>query len=71
MTIETDRLIAAAPASTQEEAFECALRPKPLDEYIGQEKIRGQFTIFIEAARRRKASLDHVLLLGPPGTVLV
>ena len=71
MTIETDRLIAAAPASTQEEAFERALRPKPLDEYIGQEKIRGQFTIFIEAARWRKASLDHVLLLGPSGTVLV
>ena len=42
MTIETDRLISAAPVSPQEEAFERALRPKQLDEYIGQEKIRGQ-----------------------------
>ena len=67
MTIETDRLIAAAPASVQEEVFERALRPKQLDEYIGQEKIRGQLSIFIEAARRRKEPLDHVLLFGPPG----
>src|SRR5476651_1833829 len=67
MAIESDRLIAAAPASPQEEAFERALRPKQLDEYIGQEKIRGQLEIFIEAARQRKESLDHVLLFGPPG----
>ena len=67
MTIETDRLRAAAPASVQEEVFERALRPKQLDEYIGQEKIRGQLSIFIEAARRRKEPLDHVLLFGPPG----
>jgi Holliday junction DNA helicase RuvB len=65
--IETDRLIAAAPASPQEEAFERALRPRQLDEYIGQVKIRGQLSIFIEAARQRKEPLDHVLLFGPPG----
>jgi Holliday junction DNA helicase RuvB len=65
--IETDRLIAAAPASPQEEAFERALRPKALDEYIGQERIRGQLSIFIEAARKRREALDHVLLFGPPG----
>src|SRR3954466_11782965 len=65
--IETDRLIAAAPVSPQEEAFERALRPKQLDDYVGQEKIRGQLEIFIEAARRRKEPLDHVLLFGPPG----
>ncbi|MCW5606428.1 MAG: Holliday junction branch migration DNA helicase RuvB, partial [Burkholderiales bacterium] len=65
--IETDRLISAAPVSPQEEAFERALRPKALDEYIGQEKIRGQLSIFIEAARRRREALDHVLLFGPPG----
>ena len=65
--IETDRLISAGPASPQEEAFERALRPKALDEYIGQEKIRGQISIFIEAARRRREALDHVLLFGPPG----
>src|SRR5476651_69620 len=67
MAIETDRLIAADPASPQEEALERALRPKALSEYVGQEKIRGQLSIFIEAARRRKESLDHVLLFGPPG----
>ena len=65
--IETDRLISTAPASPQEEAFERALRPKQLDEYIGQEKIRAQLAIFIEAARQRKEALDHVLLYGPPG----
>ena len=46
---------------------ERALRPKKLAEYIGQVKIRGQMEIFIEAAKKRKESLDHVLLFGPPG----
>jgi Holliday junction DNA helicase RuvB len=67
VAIETDRLISTAPSSQQEEAIERALRPKSLDEYVGQEKIRGQFAIFIEAARNRKEALDHVLLFGPPG----
>jgi Holliday junction DNA helicase RuvB len=67
MAIETDRLISAAPASTQEEVVERALRPKLLDEYVGQEKIRGQLSIFIEAARSRSEALDHTLLFGPPG----
>src|SRR5438093_1320676 len=65
--IETDRLIAAAPSSPQEEVVERTLRPRALDEYVGQEKIRGQLAIFIEAAKKRKESLDHVLLFGPPG----
>jgi len=64
--IETERLI-ASPATPQEEAFERTLRPRALGEYIGQEKIRGQLSIFIEAAVKRKESLDHVLLFGPPG----
>src|SRR6266478_51690 len=67
MAIETDRLISAAPTSPQEEAFERSLRPKSLAEYVGQEKIRGQLAIFVEAARNRKEALDHVLLYGPPG----
>jgi holliday junction DNA helicase RuvB len=67
MAVETDRLISAAPSSSQEEAFERALRPKSLAEYVGQEKIRGQLSIFVEAARNRKEALDHVLLFGPPG----
>ena len=65
--IETDRLMAAAPASPQEEILERALRPRQLDDYVGQEKIRAQLEIFIEAARRRKEPLDHALLFGPPG----
>ncbi len=65
--IETDRLIAAAPISEKEEQLERALRPKHLTEYIGQEKARGQLSIFIEAARKRAEALDHVLLFGPPG----
>jgi len=65
--IENDRLITTTPTSPQEEAMELALRPKRLDEYVGQEKIRGQMQIFIDAARKRKEALDHVLLYGPPG----
>ncbi|HQR60572.1 MAG TPA: Holliday junction branch migration DNA helicase RuvB [Methylophilaceae bacterium] len=65
--IETDRLIAADPLGKEEEALERALRPKVLDEYIGQEKARGQLEIFINAARGRAEALDHVLLFGPPG----
>ncbi len=65
--IETERLIAPAAESPQEEAVERALRPKVLDEYVGQEKARGQLEIFINAARGRSEALDHVLLFGPPG----
>ena len=64
--IESDRLISGS-ASSQEEVIERALRPKLLDEYVGQERIRGQLQIFIEAARLRGETLDHVLLFGPPG----
>lgn len=62
-----DRLISPETKSTQEEAIERALRPKRLAEYVGQAKIREQLAIFIEAARRRSDTLDHVLLFGPPG----
>jgi Holliday junction DNA helicase RuvB len=65
--IETDRLIAPVAESPQEEAIERALRPKALDEYVGQEKARSQLEIFINAARGRSEALDHVLLFGPPG----
>jgi Holliday junction DNA helicase RuvB len=65
--IEADRLISGIPASPQEEGEERALRPKHLDEYVGQVKIREQLEIFISAARNRKEALDHVLLFGPPG----
>ncbi|MGZ8289830.1 MAG: Holliday junction branch migration DNA helicase RuvB [Telluria sp.] len=72
MSIQTDdfseqRIIAPTPSSPNEEAIERALRPKQLDEYVGQEKIRGQLEIFISAARKRGEALDHTLLFGPPG----
>jgi Holliday junction DNA helicase RuvB len=72
MSIQTDnlteqRIIAPTPASPNEEAIERALRPKHLDEYVGQEKIHGQLEIFITAARQRREALDHTLLFGPPG----
>jgi len=65
--IQADRMVDPAPAGAQEEALERALRPRELAEYVGQEKIRDQLGLFIEAARRRKEALDHVLLFGPPG----
>ncbi|WP_374585035.1 Holliday junction branch migration DNA helicase RuvB [Pseudoduganella sp.] len=72
MSIQTDnfteqRIIDAAPSSPNEEAIERALRPKHLDEYVGQAKIRDQLEIFISAARKRSEALDHTLLFGPPG----
>jgi len=67
MAVETDRLISAKPVSGEEQQFERSLRPATLAEYIGQEKIRGQLEIFIEAARKRGEALDHALLFGPPG----
>ncbi|CAE6740230.1 Holliday junction branch migration DNA helicase RuvB [Candidatus Nitrotoga fabula] len=63
----SNRVISSVTVSGQEEIQERALRPKQLEEYIGQEKIRGQLQIFIEAARKRRDPLDHVLLFGPPG----
>ncbi|MDR3220796.1 MAG: Holliday junction branch migration DNA helicase RuvB [Candidatus Accumulibacter sp.] len=62
-----DRLISPESKSGQEDAVERALRPKRLADYVGQVKIREQFGIFIEAAKRRGDTLDHVLLFGPPG----
>jgi len=62
-----DRLVSGETKSAQEEAFERALRPRRLADYVGQAKIREQLSIFIEAARRRADTLDHVLLFGPPG----
>ena len=75
MSIHTDdfapappkRVVSAAPTSPQEEALERALRPKQLDEYVGQAKAREQLEIFIGAAKKRSEALDHVLLFGPPG----
>lgn len=73
MSIQTDdfpttpRVISAVSSTPHEEALERALRPKILDEYVGQRKAREQLEIFIGAARQREEALDHVLLFGPPG----
>ena len=61
------RVVSAAAVSPAEEAIERALRPKLLQEYVGQSKVREQLEIFIGAARMREEALDHVLLFGPPG----
>jgi Holliday junction DNA helicase RuvB len=61
------RVVGPGAASPNEEAMERALRPKRLDDYVGQVKAREQLDIFIGAARKRAESLDHVLLFGPPG----
>ena len=61
-----DRLI--APAATREdEALEASIRPRRLDEYLGQAPMREQMQIYIEAAKGRGEALDHVLIFGPPG----
>ena len=61
-----DRIVSGS-AGNAEAVFERALRPKQLDEYVGQTKARAQLEIFISATRARKEALDHVLLFGPPG----
>ncbi len=61
------RVVGAAVVSPHEDALERALRPKDLDEYVGQMKAREQLEIFIGAAKKRGEALDHVLLFGPPG----
>ena len=61
------RVVSAGSAFVGEDAQERALRPKLLDEYVGQAKAREQLEIFIGAAKKRGEALDHVLLFGPPG----
>ena len=65
--IESDRFVASTVNEPVEESIERALRPKELQEYVGQEKVRSQLEIFISAAKNRNEALDHVLLFGPPG----
>ena len=62
----TDRVMTGVPAD-EEEQYEAGLRPRSLDEYIGQDRIRDNLQVSIAAARGRQEALDHVLLYGPPG----
>ena len=64
---DATRLVTPQPTSPGEESIERALRPRVLDEYVGQQRVRDQLEIFIQAARGRGEPLDHVLLFGPPG----
>ncbi len=62
-----NRIVAPEFTSTEDSDIEFSLRPKTLGEYIGQDKVKENLSIYIEAARQRGEPLDHVLLYGPPG----
>ncbi|EUJ51654.1 Holliday junction branch migration DNA helicase RuvB [Paenilisteria rocourtiae] len=62
-----DRIISGENVSQEEISFEKSLRPQTLAQYIGQEKVKHNLAVFIEAAKQREEALDHVLLYGPPG----
>jgi len=64
--VEAERIVAPA-ARPEDEAVERAIRPRRLDEYIGQTQMKRQLEIFVSAARQRGEALDHVLIFGPPG----
>src|SRR5690606_37481970 len=63
----TEARIITAAAQLDDEALEATIRPRRLDEYLGQQAVREQLSIYIEAAKKRSDALDHVLIFGPPG----
>src|SRR5687767_6095690 len=63
----TESRIVAAARADEDAQYEAGLRPRLLDEYIGQDRIRENLEVAIAAAKQRKEPLDHVLLHGPPG----
>jgi len=64
--VEHDRL-SSGESGGDDRVFDRAIRPKTLDDYVGQPDVEKQMRVFIEAARRREEALDHVLIFGPPG----
>ncbi|MGD7044093.1 Holliday junction branch migration DNA helicase RuvB [Jeotgalibacillus proteolyticus] len=62
-----DRILSSEAEDTEEQSFEQTLRPQLLETYIGQDRVKSNLEIFIQAARNREETLDHVLLYGPPG----
>src|SRR5690606_15550287 len=64
--MDEDRIIGAG-ATREDEAAEASIRPQRLADYLGQQPVREQLSIYIEAARQRGEALDHVLIFGPPG----
>lgn len=65
--IESDRILISGEKQREEVIVDRAIRPKYLNDYTGQEALRNQLDIFIQAAKKRSEALDHVLLFGPPG----
>lgn len=65
--VDQERMISGEVFDEVEDASELSLRPQRLDQYIGQEKIKKEVSIYIQAAKNRSEALDHVLLYGPPG----
>lgn len=65
--MDEERIINPELEDSCEERLENSLRPKTLDEYIGQDKVKENMKVYIEAAKKRGEPLDHVLLYGPPG----
>ena len=66
-TITEERIIDSSSESNVEIIIEQSIRPKKLNEYIGQHAVREQMNLFMTAAKKRNEALDHVLLFGPPG----
>ena len=62
-----DARVISAASTREDEVLEANIRPQKLDEYLGQQAVREQLAIYIEAAKRRGEALDHVLIFGPPG----
>lgn len=62
-----ERIVSAEATSEDDSSLELSLRPQSLSQYIGQEKVKANLSVFIEAAKMRQEPLDHVLLYGPPG----
>src|SRR5512135_727209 len=63
----TEPRVISPTISREDSALEATIRPRKLDEYLGQRPVREQLAIYIEAAKRRGEALDHVLIFGPPG----
>lgn len=62
-----DKIVSGESQGTQEQQTEFSLRPQKLSEYLGQQRVKKELAVYIEAAKKRDESLDHVLLYGPPG----
>ena len=67
MTEPDSRILAADLRDDEEVAVERSLRPRTLDEYVGQQEVKGNLSVLLKAASHRKEAADHILLHGPPG----